>query len=472
MNIHYASYIPPIKTKYLRMKFRYGFLIFSLTLIQLTGSSCKKNKIASGSNFDFSKDSIVFDTIFTTIGSTTRNFKVYNKESFILRFDEIRLMGGETSPFRFNFDGVPGILHENIEILPKDSLFGFVDVTLSVNGTNLPMVVTDSIRFRSGTTEKYIILAVWGQDIYYHFRDISEGIWPNDKPHLVFDYTAVDEGKSLTIQAGTKVFFHRNARFLVYKGTLNIQGELNNEVVFQGDRLEPFYQNVHGQWYGLRYIEAQPSSINYLILKNSLVGLQADSTGTSTGYTVSVKNSQFYNMTYFGIYPVAGARLELENVIVNNCGLASVFLYAGGAYNFRNCTFGNITSQVRGTPLFLLKDNFVSQGITYTRPVDEANFYNCVIWGGREDELGLDILGNVNYLFDHCLIKNSQVFTNPSFLNCIWNQNPNFVHGAGNNFLFLLPSPLNNNGNLGTSSSSDIRGIPRTGPDIGAYEVD
>jgi hypothetical protein len=453
------------------MKWTIGIFNFALLLALVSQSSCRKNQIDSGSNFDFSRDSIVFDTVFTTIGTTTRNFKVINNENFTLKFDEIRLMGGETSPFRFNFDGASGVLHENIEILPKDSLFGFVDVTLSVNGTSLPMVVTDSILFRSGNTDKYMILAVWGQDIYYHYRDVSEGVWPNDKPHLVYDYTGVDEDKTLTIQPGTKVYFHKNARFIVYRGSLNIQGQLDNEVVFQGDRLESFYENVHGQWYGLRYVEAQPSSIDYLILKNSLVGLQVDSTRTSTNYTVSARNSQFYNMTFFGIYPVAGARVELENCVVNNCGLASAFLYAGGAYNFRNCTFGNVGSQIRSTPLFLLKDNFTSDGVTYIRPVEEANFYNCAIWGGQEDELGLDILGTVNFLFDHCLIRNSEVQTGAGFFNCIWNQNPNFANASGNDFLFTLPSPLNNSGNFGTSSSADILGTPRTGPDIGAYEV-
>jgi len=318
------------------------------TVLYLTGFvllaslpfSCKKNQVLTGTKFEFSRDTIVFDTVFTTIGSTTRNFRVYNNENFILKFDEIRLMGGESSPFRFNFDGAPGILHENIEIYPKDSLFGFVDVTLSVNGTNLPMVVTDSIRFRSGNTEKYIILAVWGQDVYYHYRDVSEGVWENDKPHLVYDYTAVDENKTLTIQPGTIVYFHKNARFIVFKGSLNIQGELDNEVQFRGDRLESFYENIHGQWYGLRFIEAKQSNIDYLILKNSVMGLQVDSTGTSApDYTVTARNSQFYNISLFGIFPVAGARLKLENCVINNCGVASAFLYAGGAYNFTNCTF-------------------------------------------------------------------------------------------------------------------------------------
>lgn len=433
--------------------------------------SCKKNTIQTGTQFEFSIDTLVFDTVFTTIGSTTRNFKVYNKESFTLKFDEIRLMGGTNSPFRFNFDGAPGILHENVEIFSNDSLFGFVDVTLSVNNGSLPMVVKDSIRFRSGNTDKYMILAVWGQDIYYHFRDVSEGIWPNDKPHLVYDYTAVDENKTLTIQAGTTVYFHKNARFLVFKGTLNIDGQLDNEVVFQGDRLESFYEDVHGQWYGLRYIEAKASNIEYLKLKNALVGLQIDSTGIGNDWTVSVRNSEFYNISFFGIYPIAGARIQMENCVVNNCGVASVFLYAGGAYNFRNCTFVNIGSQIRSTPLFVIKDNFTTNGITYIRPVDEANFYNCVIWGSQNDEFGLDLLGSVNLLFDHCLIRNSEIYTGSSYFDCLWNQSPNFENAPENKLKFVLPSALNNNANPGTASPSDILGIPRSGPDIGAYEV-
>jgi hypothetical protein len=95
----------------------------------------------------------------------------------------------------------------------KDSLFGFVDVTLNVNGGNYPMVYLDSIRFEANGKTKYLILAVWGQDVYIHNKDITEGIWPNDKPHLVFGYTAVDSAKSLTIQAGTQVYFHKNASF-------------------------------------------------------------------------------------------------------------------------------------------------------------------------------------------------------------------------------------------------------------------
>jgi hypothetical protein len=453
------------------MTIRFLYISILAAAVVLATVSCKKTSISIGEKFEFSRDSIVFDTVFTTIGSTSRIFSVYNKENYTLKFDEIRLMGGENSPFRFNFNGTPGILHQDIKIEAGDSLFGFVDVTLQVNGQTLPMVIEDSILFRSGNTSKYLILAVWGQDIYYHFRDVSEGIWPNDKPHLVYDYTAVDSAKALIIPAGTQVYFHNNARFIVYKGALDIQGQLDNEVVFRGDRLENFYAEVPGQWYGLRFIEAKASSIEYLNVKNAVLGVQIDSTGAGNDWTVDIRNSQFYNLSVFGIYAVAGARLKMENTVVNNCGVHSVYLFAGGAYNFNHCTFANIGSQIRNTPLFAIKDNFTTSGVTYVRPIPEAIFNNCVIWGSQEAELGLDILNpNTSYTFGNCLIKNP-VLTTSSYLNCLWNQNPNFEATQENNFNFKLPSPLNNNANPGTANASDIKGIPRTGPDIGAYEV-
>jgi hypothetical protein len=127
---------------------------------------------------------------------------------------------------------------------------------------------------------------------------------------------------------------------------------------------------------------------------------------------------------------------------------------------------------MRDAPAFVIRDNFSSDGTIYVRPIDEANFYNCVIWGTIEDEFRIDTLGTVNLLFDHCLIRNSEIFANSSYVNCIWNLNPNFVNASENNLSFALPSPLNGAGNFGTSTAADILGISRTGPDIGAYEVD
>jgi hypothetical protein len=130
--------------------------------------SCKKNNLLSKKNLEFSVDTLVFDTVFTTIGSTTKQFKIYNKESKTVQIDQIELMGGQNSPFRMNVDGNMGTSMSNLRIEGKDSLFVFVEVTLDINSQTLPMIVEDSIRFRTNGKDQYVKLAVCGQDMYFH----------------------------------------------------------------------------------------------------------------------------------------------------------------------------------------------------------------------------------------------------------------------------------------------------------------
>lgn len=77
-----------------RFLFLLSFTFLLATLLQ----SCKKNLITSKGNLEFSVDTLVFDTIFTTVGSTTQQFKIYNEENKTVRIDEIELMG-EVLPF-------------------------------------------------------------------------------------------------------------------------------------------------------------------------------------------------------------------------------------------------------------------------------------------------------------------------------------------------------------------------------------
>ena len=55
----------------------YTFLIIMVAYI----SSCRKdfNTVPSFGNLEFSKDTVFLDTVFTNIGSSTYNLKVYNR---------------------------------------------------------------------------------------------------------------------------------------------------------------------------------------------------------------------------------------------------------------------------------------------------------------------------------------------------------------------------------------------------------
>ena len=321
----------------------FRFLFFVLTVLTIVAtSSCKKPILFSKGNLDFSKDTVVFDTVFTTIGSTTQQFKIYNKENKTVLIEEIELMGGTDSPFRINIDGLNETLIENIELEGKDSLYGFVEVTLEVNNLTLPLIIEDSIRFRTNGVDQYVKLAAWGQDAYFHYKDLNDDVdnpWLNDKPHVIYGYAAIDSAKTLTIPAGTLIYLHKNAILYNYKGTLNINGTLGNEVVFQGDRLESWYNDVTGQYYGIYFHEARPSTINYAIIKNGTSGIHLFSKdpNTSSSYTLTVTNTKIFNNARYGVFIYSGAKVKAENCVIAKNGTHALLVLEGGDFNFNHC---------------------------------------------------------------------------------------------------------------------------------------
>jgi hypothetical protein len=445
--------------------------------------SCKKNNLLSKKNLEFSVDTLVFDTVFTTIGSTTKQFKIYNKESKTVRIDQIELMGGQNSPFRMNVDGNIGTSLSNIRIESKDSLFVFVEVTLDINSQTLPMIVEDSIRFRTNGKDQYVKLAVWGQDMYFHYSnfqaeifDFNEGIWPNDKPHVIYGAAIVDSAKTLTIQAGTQVHLHKNSVFYVYKSTLNIVGIPGNEVVFQGDRLEQDYQEVAGQYYGIYFREALPSTIDYAIIKNGTSGVHLYSEDASnTGYTLTMTNSIIQNQARYGVFIYSGAKVKAENCIISKNGTHALLVLEGGDFNFNHCDLlGYGSSQ---NPAVGISNYFTNYQTATTNvgSINEGVLYNCVLSGNLSTELAIDTIQlsgvNLNFDFKNCLIKSEIVQTDAFYQSILWNENPLFTDPTIYDFSFSQSSILNGNG-FTTSVSTDIFGNARSNPpDIGAIEI-
>jgi hypothetical protein len=445
--------------------------------------SCKKNNLLSKKNLEFSVDTLVFDTVFTTVGSTTKQFKIYNKESKTVQIDQIELMGGQNSPFRMNVDGNMGTSMSNLRIEGKDSLFVFVEVTLDINSQTLPMIVEDSIRFRTNGKDQYVKLAVWGQDMYFHYSnfqaeifDFNEGIWPNDKPHVIYGAAIVDSAKTLTIQAGTQVHLHKNSVFYVYKSTLNIVGVPGNEVVFQGDRLEQDYQEVAGQYYGIYFREALPSTIDYAIIKNGTSGVHLYSEDASnTGYTLTMTNTIIQNQARYGVFIYSGAKVKAENCIISKNGTHALLVLEGGDFNFNHCDLlGYGSSQ---NPAVGISNYFTNYQTATTNvgSINEGVLYNCVLSGNLSTELAIDTIQlsgvNLNFDFKNCLIKSEIVQTDAFYQSILWNENPLFTDPTIYDFSFSQSSILNGNG-FTTSVSTDIFGNARSNPpDIGAIEI-
>lgn len=459
------------------------FFITSLlaALLMLTFTNCGKKQFLSKKNLSFSVDTLVFDTVFTTIGSTTKQFKIYNNENRTVNIQEIELVGGENSPFRMNVDGIKGTKITDIDLEGKDSLFVFVEVTLDINSQNLPMIVEDSIRFRTNGVDQYVKLAVWGQDAYFHYKDLNEGVWPNDKPHVVYGFAAVDSAKTLTIPAGTQVHMHKNAIFYVYKSTLNIQGTIGNEVVFQGDRLEADYDDVAGQYYGIYFQEAKPSTIDYAIIKNGTAGIHLYSEDeNNTGYTLNLTNTIIQNQARYGVFIYSGAKVKAENCILAKNGIHSLLVLGGGDFNFNHCHLLGYRNFNDSSPAVGITNFYYNSTLDQTEisEIHEGVITNSVIYGNQSSELVIDTLNpnqtfNFNFQFKNNLIKSSTQFTGSYFSNNVYNLNPLFKNIEVNDFFYYSDSPLNNSSNslYPTSNGLDIRGVLRnTVSDIGAYE--
>jgi hypothetical protein len=317
-------------------------LVFAVAI-----SSCRKDHQIDDNpslKLEFSTDSIIFDTVFTTVGSITRYLKVYNRHDNALNISTIRLLGGTSSNYRINIDGTPGVQENDVTIAENDSLFLFVRVTIDPGNQNLPFVVSDEVLFITNGNEQSVVLAAWGQDAHYIIADKTIGnlrykivaaedsavTWPADKPYLVYGYAVVDSTGSLNIEAGAQIHFHNQSGLWVYKGgSLKVMGSKEKPVVFQQDRLEPYFRDLPGQWDRIWLNEGSiDNEINYAVIRNGFIGLQAETLQEPMGNQLLLTNTIIENMSGIGILGRYYAITGINNV-VTNCGQLGVLLQGG-----------------------------------------------------------------------------------------------------------------------------------------------
>lgn len=478
--------------------------ISMLILGMLGASSCKKDQFITdpSAKIDFSTTAILYDTVFTTVGSTTKSFIVYNRNDLPIKISSIRLARGTASNFRVNVDGTKGVLFSNVEIAANDSLFVFAEVTVDPNNSNNPLIIRDSVVFETNGNTQDVDLEAWGQDAYFHTPNVfpTNGFppysiincnttWINDKPHVIYGFAVVDSGCMLTMNAGTKVYMHPNAVLWIYKdGTLKIKGDISLPVIIQGDRLEPQYSEEPGQW---GYIWLSPGSRNNeiegAIIKNGLIGVLADTMGNSLNPTLTISNTIVKNMSIAALYG-RGTFIKGSNCVFANCGQYVAALTIGGKYNFYHCTFANYWSNgTRQFPVLLLNNYYedINENII-TRDLDSAYFYNCIVYGDvtNGDELKLESSTNTSFdfkfKFHNSLIKTTLNTSSSEYENVIVNADPYF-NSPGNND-YRINNPLaafavidKGDPAIGLLYPIDLEGKSRTvngNPDIGAYEYE
>jgi hypothetical protein len=444
--------------------------------------SCEKEEWVGdpAAELRFSTDTVLFDTVFTTIGSATKRFTVKNPHDKRIHIASIGLARGHLSDYRLNIDGRRTHRVSDISLAAKDSLFIFVEITADPLNQDRPMVVKDSVVFkREGVTQDVKLIA-WGQDVHL-IRDklLSTQTWTSGKPYLVYESAMIDTGSTLTLEPGTKVYFHRNSE-LVVAGTMISEGTAEQPVVFQGDRLEEDYKDIPGQWNGIWIMpNSKENRIDHTLIKNAVVGLQVDSINDPSSPMLTLSNSRILNMSYAGIL-AGGSRIEAYNNVIANCGSYAVALM-GGTYDFTHCTMANYwTGNLRHqSSLYLGNYTHLMHQPSHFRELKRAQFTNCIIYGNRESELDFDLenTGSPAYHFSHCLIRTGPDMntSGDAFNQIIENQDPLFRAVEENNYRLDSLSPAIDQGDIpaGAQYPLDILNNSRTSdaaPDLGAYE--
>ncbi len=406
----------------------------------------------AGAKLAFSSDTLRFDTVFTSIGSATRYFKVFNNNSQPIKISKISLANKTKAVFNLNIDGISGRSFTNVEIPANDSIYVFAEVTINPNDplSISPFVIAEDLVFETNGNTQRVVLEAFGQNANYipsrwaggkaALLDCGGGevVWNDPKPYVIYGALGVANG-TLRLPAGTRIHLHgglvRPNDSTLYRdgilyceksGRLVADGTFDKPVIIEGDRLEKEFEDIPGQWRGIFLLAgSKNSSFNFTTIRNAQVGVYVDSAAS-----VTVKNSKIYSIETSSIL-ARRASVTAENCLFYESGSNAVQLSYGGTYDFKYCTMTSYgqSSAFSARNWECVEFNALGQcakGIEY--PLS-TTLTNCVIYGSREDQIALDDLTpatttDFNYAFKNCIVRVKELITTkggfPNFLtsNC------------------------------------------------------
>lgn len=460
----------------LLMKARLFLLISFIFLF----AACEKDEELTddfNARLSVSADSILFDTVFTSIGSTSRRLKLYNPHAKAILISQIRLTGGNASAYSLNINGQPTSETSLLKLNGKDSMNIFIKVNINPDDQKSPFLIKDSIELSYLGQKMSIPLIAYGQNANFIINGSIKRntTWDSKLPYIIYKSLTIEEGSTLNMAAGTKILFHRDATLSI-KGTLHVSGTKKDSVVFASDRLEQLYANEPGQWNGLHfYPQSKNSQIHHALIKNAIVGITCDSLSATDQPKLLLTNTVVKNMTVVGFLGYQTALTAFNNVFYN-CGQYLLYAAGGGRYNLKQNTFaGYNLAFARKTPALYFTDY-----ISNTQVDDlHLDLRNNILWGMLPDEFSIEQKAAQTILslnLRHNLIRSSK--TAYAAGGNILNTDPSFVNPFTGNFNLHPNSQALNKGEDLTADpyfslylSKDIRNNERLFPsELGAYE--
>tara|TARA_B100000900_G_scaffold413759_1_gene438510 strand:- start:2948 stop:4495 length:1548 start_codon:yes stop_codon:yes gene_type:complete len=472
----------------------------------------------------FSSDTVYLDTVFTSIGSSTYNLRIYNQANHNIKIGSIRLGQASDSQFRLNVDGMHGQDFNDVEILANDSIYVFIETTVNIKdyAANAPeflyndqllvdeqtveliTLVKDAIFLYPKREDGFKEMIPLGTDeegnafgIEGFYLEDNELIFTNERPYVIYGYAGVPSEKTVRFEAGARIHFHDNSGLIAAESSsVHVLGEQSadaemqeGEVIFEGDRLEPFFENIPGQWGAIWLTAGSTNHIfRHATIKNASVGILMDYNDETENPTLVLEQTQIHNSSAVGLWAKTG-HVRAVNSIFGNAGNASFFGNIGGSYEFTHCTFANYWNRsFRSTPAVILNDYVpISETEDFVMPLEKAVFANCIIDGNQTVEFGVEQKGDqeLSFSLDHTALRFSPadetIYENPYYdfssstlyPKLILNKQTAFHQPSTNDFRISQESEVIGLGKSTHAASVpvDLNGVDRTNlPDLGAFQ--
>ena len=406
-----------------------------ITIFLLGIISCRIESIPSDPNesIQFSSDTLRFDTVFTQTTSITQLVKVLNTGNQDIRLESIRLLGGNNSVFRLNIQGQATNQLENILLPANDSIYIYITVTVQPNDSTQPFLQTDRIELKAGMLLRYIELEAYGQNAFFLRNPTiqSDTTWTSTKPIVIRGGLTINPGSTLTLNEGCRLFMHADAAIAV-KGTLNIQGNVNQPVRIRGDRMDEPYRDFPGTWPGIQlYSTSTNNRFRYLILEQAEIGITLAPQPIDTMQPALL-------MEQCIVYHARSAGLDLQSnhAVLNNCLIiqcgVGINITGGGRYRLTHNTVASFTSSylLHDQPVLFASDTRFENGLLQSGALD-LEAINCIFWGvgglvDQETVFEKNAALPYRVKLRHCLIKSPSAPVLAETENLLLNEDPLF----------------------------------------------
>lgn len=427
------------------MNNRFKYILFSV-LVAIFASCSDDDSFTMSRNhlLTMEMDTVKMDTVFSRVPVPAKSFWIHNNSGDGIRCSNIRLEKGNQSGFRVNVDGIYlgetyGFQTNDVEIRKGDSIRVFVELTAPNNNKKVPTEIEDNIIFslESGVRQIVNLNAwSWDADLKNDIVISSDSVIDNsdDRPLVVRGNVIVNEGATLTLAAGTTIYFHDNSGIIV-NGRLISQGTSDKNVVLRGDRLDNMfdylpYDMLPGRWQGIVFKESSYDNlIDFTDIHSACNAIVADSSNVERR-KLTLSNSTVHNCQGTGL-SIRSSKVDVINTQITNTQYHCVDIL-GGDINFLHCTIGQfyVFEGARGKALKFVN----AEGY----PLINFDVRNSIITGYSSDEIigeANDTTTTFSYYFAYSLLRTPEVDDTLAFVNVIWENAKDTTCAGDKNFV-------------------------------------